>query len=69
MNWQQLIQQPFNDILNWVETQPWCRAMAACLQDSEWHAEGDVWTHTKMVCDELRRLEDWTALTPRQRPY
>lgn len=66
MNWQQLIQQPVSDILHWVEKQPWCRAMSACLQDSEWHAEGDVWTHTKMVCEELRRLEGWTALTPRQ---
>src|SRR5882757_629363 len=36
--------------------------MAACQQDAQWHAEGDVWTHTKMVCAELERLAEWTAL-------
>ena len=25
--------------------------MAACPQDPEHHAEGDVWTHTRMVCE------------------
>ena len=36
--------------------------MAACQQDAQWHAEGDVWTHTKMVCAELERLTDWPSL-------
>src|SRR5438093_4217606 len=36
--------------------------MAACQQDEQWHAEGDVWTHTKMVCAELDRLTEWPAL-------
>lgn len=36
--------------------------MAACLQDAQWHAEGDVWTHTKMVCAELEQLAEWPAL-------
>jgi len=36
--------------------------MAACNQDAQWHAEGDVWTHTKMVCAELERLADWPSL-------
>ena len=26
-----------------------------CPQDTEWHPEGDVWTHTLMVMDEARR--------------
>jgi len=26
-----------------------------CPQDAEWHPEGDVWTHTLMVIDEVRR--------------
>jgi len=30
-------------ILAWAETQDWARLMAACQQDAEWHAEGDVW--------------------------
>jgi putative nucleotidyltransferase with HDIG domain len=36
--------------------------MAACNQDAQWHAEGDVWTHTKMVCAELEQLADWPSL-------
>jgi len=49
-------------ILAWAEAQPWAREMAACQQDAQWHAEGDVWTHTKMVCAELERLSDWPSL-------
>jgi putative nucleotidyltransferase with HDIG domain len=40
----------------------WTQAMATCKQDSKWHAEGDVWTHTQMVCCELQRLPEWGAL-------
>jgi putative nucleotidyltransferase with HDIG domain len=47
----------------WAEAQSWARDMASCEQDAGWHAEGDVWTHTKMVCAELERLEEWAALT------
>jgi predicted kinase len=36
--------------------------MAACVQDPEYHAEGDVWTHTRMVCEALVRLPEWRAL-------
>lgn len=36
--------------------------MASCGQDAGWHAEGDVWTHTRMVCAELERLDEWSAL-------
>ena len=43
-------------ILAWAEAQPWAREMAACQQDAQWHAEGDVWTHTRMVWAELERL-------------
>lgn len=41
--------------------------MAACPQDPEHHAEGDVWTHTKMVCDALVRLPGWQSLAPEGR--
>ena len=41
--------------------------MADCQQDSGWHSEGNVWTHTQMVCAELPRLDDWPSLTPHQR--
>lgn len=30
---------------------PWADQMAACPQDSLYHAEGNVWTHTMMVMD------------------
>jgi len=50
------------EIVAWAERQPFARAMAACMQDSVWHAEGDVWTHTKMVISEVERLEEWPEL-------
>jgi tRNA nucleotidyltransferase (CCA-adding enzyme) len=32
--------------------------LATCPQDSEWHPEGDVWTHTLMVVDQARQRID-----------
>jgi len=31
-------------------------------QNPMWHKEGDVWTHTKMVCEELIKLEAYRQL-------
>lgn len=42
--------------------EPWVAPMADCPQDPEHHAEGDVWTHTKMVCEALVGLPGWQAL-------
>ena len=67
MNWDELSRASLDDIVAWAEDRPWCRAMAACGQDAGWHSEGDVWTHTKMVCAQLRELEGWAALTPHER--
>lgn len=64
MNWQELKQASLDGIVAWAESQPWCRAMADCAQDAEWHSEGDVWTHTKMVCQQLAELVEWPLLTP-----
>ena len=47
--------------------EPWVAPMAACPQDPEHHAEGDVWTHTKMVCEALVRLPAWQALPADER--
>lgn len=63
MNWQQLKNSSLENIIEWAETQPWCHAMASCIQDAQWHSEGDVWTHTKMVLGELTRLEEWSSLS------
>jgi predicted kinase len=40
----------------------WTAPMAECVQEPEHHGEGDVWTHTRMVCDELVKLPEWQAL-------
>ena len=63
MNWEQLSSASLDEILNWAEHQPWCRAMADCQQDAGWHSEGDVWTHTQMVCRQLPQLTDWPMLS------
>jgi putative nucleotidyltransferase with HDIG domain len=60
--WDQMTARPNDEILAWAGTQPWARAMASCQQDALWHAEGDVWTHTRMVCAELERLAEWPSL-------
>ena len=41
---------------------PWIGAMRGVEQDPLWHAEGDVWIHTKMVCEELAAMPAWRAL-------
>jgi predicted kinase len=67
MRWGELSRASLDDIMAWAADQPWCRAMADCRQDAGWHSEGDVWTHTQMVCAQLPHLEGWTALTPHER--
>jgi putative nucleotidyltransferase with HDIG domain len=67
MTWQKLSSAPQSDLIAWAESQPWCHAMADCQQDAEWHAEGDVWTHTKLVVEQLELLEEWSGLTDHDR--
>ena len=45
----------------------WIRSMRGCEQDSLFHAEGDVWTHVRMVCEALAGLEAWRALPEAER--
>lgn len=40
----------------------WVRALANCPQDPIFHAEGDVWIHTRMVCEALLANARWRAL-------
>ena len=60
--WSDMQQATYAQVLAWAGTQAWARAMADCPQDPHWHAEGDVWTHTRMVCAELERLAEWSSL-------
>lgn len=63
MTWESLSTLSLDGILDWARVQPWGRAMAACLQDAAWHAEGDVWTHTVLVGRQLLRLDEWPSLS------
>lgn len=63
MNWEQLKQSSLEGITTWAESQPWAQQMAACAQDAQWHSEGDVWTHTKMVLRQLTQLDEWASVT------
>lgn len=45
----------------------WAAEMTTCPQDPEYHGEGDVWTHTVMVCEELQGLDAWRSLPAAER--
>jgi len=45
----------------------WIRAMRGCPQDPVFHAEGDVWTHVRMVCEALAGLAEWRSLPQQDR--
>ena len=42
----------------WLDLYPELAALPGVPQDSEWHPEGDVWTHTQLVCDAAARIAD-----------
>ena len=35
----------------WITKFPELNALKGCFQNPQWHPEGDVWEHTKQVCD------------------
>lgn len=43
------------------------RPMSRTAQDPEFHAEGDVWTHTRLVCQALVNMEAFRALSEDRR--
>lgn len=45
-----------------IEQQEWVESLRNCPQDARHHAEGDVWTHTRMVIDELLQDIDFQRL-------
>lgn len=54
-----------NEPIDWVEMTSqfdWFAEMQGVPQDAEWHAEGDVYTHTKMVVEALIALPEFEKL-------
>lgn len=47
-----------------LQSLDWAIAMQQCPQEPEFHAEGDVWTHTRMVIAALTALPEYQALGP-----
>jgi predicted kinase len=45
----------------------WVRDLAGCPQSPVHHAEGDVWVHTRMVCEALAGLPAWRSLPEGER--
>ena len=65
-----LCPEPPNWLVAWDELDriyPWIRRLAGCPQDAIHHAEGDVWIHTRMVCEALAALPAWRSLPDEER--
>lgn len=56
-----------HDWAGWIDAIEDLARLSRTPQDLRWHAEGDVWTHTKMVCDELVQGEHWLQCDADQR--
>lgn len=67
MKWTDLNNATSSQLIDWAEEQSWAIAMRGCTQDADWHAEGDVWTHSKMVLAEAEKLDEWDDLSSRER--
>jgi putative nucleotidyltransferase with HDIG domain len=61
-----MLKQYFNsdNTLNWdfLHQQSWIQDMENCPQEPDWHAEGNVLIHTKMVINELQKLPAFLKL-------
>jgi tRNA nucleotidyltransferase (CCA-adding enzyme) len=42
----------------WIQAYPELEALEGCPQDTRWHPEGDVWTHTLHVTNEAARISE-----------
>ena len=45
----------------------WVSRLKVTMQNPFWHGEGDVWTHTQMVCEALSGLPEFRSLEERKR--
>ncbi len=62
--------EPPNWSLNWSAAQTefdWLQSLENCPQDPRYHAEGDVLTHTRLVCEALISLPAWRELPATER--
>lgn len=62
--WLELADQSSIDWSEVARRLPFADAMRTCIQDATFHAEGDVWTHTIMVLEELRRRRAGLGISP-----
>lgn len=56
-----------NDFDVFIELFPALKELAVTPQDAYYHGEGDVWTHTKMVCQSLFSLPDYNQANYRDK--
>ncbi len=64
------LQALFAPTIDWMALEaafPGAKAMRACPQDAVFHAEGDVWTHTRMVTEEMLAAPRYHALAEERR--
>jgi predicted kinase len=63
-----------NTAIDWSAVEPWLARivpageLAATPQDHAFHAEGDVWTHTKLALEALVASPGYAALAPEAQP-
>lgn len=60
--WAEILEASNDNLLDWAEAQDWAEPMRRCGQDAEWYAEGDVWTHTRLVFEQVARLPEYPSL-------
>ena len=46
-----------------IEQIEWMQPLKDCMQEPEFHAEGDVYTHTKTVAEELLQIPEYQLFT------
>ena len=59
-----------NQSINWdsiYQKYDYFEVLEATPQSPIYHAEGNVWIHTKMVCEELMQLREWQELNETNR--
>lgn len=71
-NWKNLLPKSSNGFeIDWKSIEAafpdWINSMKNCPQEPDYHLEGDVWTHTKMVMNALIENTDFQSLNETER--